>query len=96
MKKKPNPKPTIEDACIICGDPYAELHEVYYGNPYSRLSQEHKAQERLCHIHHRSQPQGVHGGNIKLDLELKRKHQVRLEKEMTREQFIQIFGRSYL
>lgn len=51
-KRKPtNPKPTIDDICIVCDAPYAELHEVYYGKNRQN-SIKHGLQERLCNYHH--------------------------------------------
>jgi hypothetical protein len=46
-----NPNPTIDDICIVCGAPYAELHEVFYGHN-RRNSQLYGLQVRLCHHHH--------------------------------------------
>jgi len=60
MKKKPNPKPTINDTCAICGRPYAMTHEVYFGNPNAALSQKYGMTIRLCYDHHQHPKTGVH------------------------------------
>ena len=60
MKKKPNPKPTINDQCFISSTPYAELHEVFFGNPNARISQDYKMQLRLSSYWHRDQVNGIH------------------------------------
>ena len=95
MKKKPNPLPTINDICVICGEPYAELHEVFYGNPNSALSQKWGMQVRLCGEHHRGHKEGVHH-NIEFDLALKVRYQKRFETEYGHDKFMKVFGRNYL
>ena len=70
MKKKPNPQPTAEDLCVICGAPYAMTHEVYFSNPDARLSQDYGMTVRLCYRHHQDHKEGVHH-NRELDLKLK-------------------------
>lgn len=52
MKRFRNPPPTQEDYCSICGKPYAELHEVYFGSD-SNISKYYGMQVRLCIEHHR-------------------------------------------
>ena len=50
-KRLYNPKPTIDDICIVCGKPYAHLHEVFFGKN-RRNSQIYGLQVRLCQYHH--------------------------------------------
>ena len=82
--------------CVECGSNYVERHHIFFGQPNRKLSEKYGCIEYLCSAHHRDLAVGVHGLNKKLDLKLKQKHQKRLEEEMTREQFIKIFGRSWL
>lgn len=96
--KVQNPAPTHEDLCIICNRPYAETHEVFFGSAYLRFtSMLYGAQERLCPLHHREGQEAVHR-NKKFDDELKRKHQLRImtEKDMTFNEWLSIFYKSYL
>lgn len=90
-----NPIPTINDRCAICGKPYAELHEIYFGDGKRRLSQIHGAQIRLCMCHHRVGKEAVHN-NHEFDLRLKRDWQAEFEKTHTKKEFMSIFGKSYL
>lgn len=60
MKKKPNPIPTEEDYCEICGTPYAHTHEIFFGNPNAALSQEYGLTMRLCQYHHQDSKAGIH------------------------------------
>lgn len=90
-----NPKPKAEDLCIICGRPYAQLHEVFFGRANRNKSIKHGCQERLCHYHHQDHRSGVHH-NREFDLRLKMKHQSILEERMSREEFRLIFGKSWL
>jgi len=90
-----NPKPTFGDTCIICGKPYAELHEIFYGKN-SQLSKLYGLQVRLCDEDHRG-TDGVHGKNgHELDIKLKQYGQRLFEETHTREEFRAIFGKSYL
>lgn len=90
-----NPRPTENDLCIVCGYPFAETHEVFFGNAYLRnKSIEYGCQEKLCVFHHREGKNAVHN-NRQFDLELKRKHQARLLEDMTEIEFIKIFGKLY-
>jgi len=95
MKKKPNPKPTTDDICIVCGRPYAMTHEVYFGNPNARLSQEWGMVTKLCYLHHQSTEQGVHH-NINFDIALKQRYQEKFEQEHGHDKFMEVFKRNYL
>lgn len=95
MKKKPNPKPTADDLCVICGRPYAELHEVFFGNPDAALSQKYKMQVRLCYIHHRDHKVGVHH-NEEFDTQLKQEYQLKFVEMYPDLDFYTIFRKNYL
>lgn len=95
MKKKHNPKPTINDICIICGSPYAHTHEVFFGNPNARLSQEYGMTVRLCQYHHQDHKVGVHH-NREFNLSLKREYQQKFNKMYPDLSFTDIFGRNWL
>lgn len=96
-KKVKTPIPSGAKECFACGCTHnLELHHCYFGSGKRKLSSEYKCVSWLCNVHHRSNL-GVHGGNIELDLQLKRKHQERLESEgMKRREFILLFGKNYL
>ena len=79
--------------CLICGRP-AEQHHIFFGHPNRKNPETYGLVVGLCPEHHR----GVAGPhqNRQYDLLLKRAAQSDFEKEHTREEFISIFGRSYL
>lgn len=95
MKKKPNPKPTADDLCSVCGKPYAETHEVYHGNPNAALSQKYGMTIRLCPYHHRNSPNGVHH-NKEFRNRLQKEYQQKFEEEYPDLVFKDIFGKTYL
>lgn len=95
MKKKPNPKPTIDDLCFICNAPYAHTHEVFFGNPDARLSQDYGMTVRLCQYHHQDQRQGVHH-NRGFDLNLKWKYYEKFKKMYPNKVFEDIFKTGWM
>lgn len=94
-KPKNNPVPTIHDRCAICGQPYASLHEVFYGTKNRQNSIDYGMQIRLCIYHHQVGPEAVHN-NVEFDRQLKEQYQAIFEETHTREEFRAIFGRNYL
>ena len=95
-KKIPTPVPIGEHKCFACGKTkYLEIHHVYPGVNRTNSSI-YKCVEWACNTHHRSQPDGVHGGNYDLDQMLKKKWQLKLMNTvMSMEDFIRIFGKNY-
>lgn len=93
-KVRNNPKPTANDFCAICGQPYAELHEIFYG-PLRQKSIEYKLQKRLCERHHRLGKDAVHN-NPEFDNKLKMEYQQKFEAEHGHEEWMLQFGRNYL
>ncbi len=91
-----NPVPTASDLCIICGKGYASTHECF-GGSRRNLSRLYGLIVRLCWEHHQGD-EGAHGKDgLHLRMWLERKGQMMFEeKHGTREDFIRIFGRSYL
>ena len=79
--------------CIVCGRP-AEQHHIIHGTANRRLSEKYGLVVGLCPDHHRG-PTGPHLCR-ETDLILKRQAQTDFEQTHTREEFIKIFGRSYL
>ncbi len=101
-KKKPKvktPRPEGEYKCAGCGvEHYLSRHHVYFGRGQRDLSSKHGCIEFLCWNCHQSST-GIHGTHSdgKLDKELKKKHQIRLmENGISLDEFIKIFGRSYI
>ncbi len=94
-KKKPNPRPTIDDQCYICERPYSELHEVFFGNPDARLSQDYGMVVRLCAYHHRDHKAGVHH-NREFDLQLKTEYKAKFEEMYPDLNFCDIFKCAWL
>lgn len=95
-KKRSNPRPTMEDYCCICGQSGAHTHEVFHGIANREVSRQHGFQVRLCESHHQG-TDGVHGRDGRdLDLYLKREAQAAFEVTHTRDEFINLIGKSYL
>lgn len=91
-------KSIIQDKkeCIVCGSWNVEDHHIYFGVAKRKLSEKYGLKVWLCPSHHRG-TNGVHGRDgHKLDQELKQLGQKAFEWEHTREEFMSIFGRSYL
>jgi len=85
----------VFDTCLICGTSCGlERHHVFYGSGLRQLSEKWGMVATLCHEHHRGN-HGVHL-NHELDLELKQEFQRRFESGYSREEFMSIFGRSWL
>ena len=78
------------DYCIICGSKKEHLHEVFPG-AYRQHSMKHNMVLPLCVYHHTQ----IHR-DIELSLYWKRLCQQKFEEFQTRDEFIKIFGRSYL
>jgi hypothetical protein len=88
-----NKRPTDKDRCAICGKPFSELHEVFYGkNRQNSIAW--GMQIRLCEEHHRGD-KGVHN-DIELDLQLKRQFQHNFESLHGHKKFMEVFGKNYL
>lgn len=84
-----------EKECYICHTLYdIEEHHVFMGTANRKQSEKYGLKVWLCAEHHRGNS-GVHF-NRELDLSIKRFAQTEFEKTHTREDFIRIFGKSYL
>lgn len=84
------------DRCYVCGTSHdLHVHEVFYGiNRQTSIKQ--GCCVALCGRHHNMSDHGVHF-NRELDLRLKRDCERRwMEQNGSEEEFIRIFGRSYL
>ena len=86
-----------ERFCLVCGTPInLHKHHIYEGRGRRQLSEKWGAWCFLCPRHHNMSNEGVHF-NKTLDLKLKQKCQEAFEFQIgTREEFIKIFGKSYL
>ena len=85
----------VFDTCLICGNNQGlERHHVFYGSGLRQLSEKWGMVAPLCHRCHR----GSHGVHFSrpLDLMLKRLFQEKFEETHTREEFMEVFGRSWL
>ena len=80
--------------CFVCGlTQNLHRHHIFFG-PNRNLSEKYGCWVYLCRKHHTEQA-GVHM-NRELDLRLKREAQETFEGTYTRDDFIRIFGKSYL
>ena len=86
-----------EHQCLVCGSWNIEDHHIFFGQAKRKLSEKYGLKVWLCPTHHRG-TYGVHGREgHKLDVELKQLGQKAFEYHYgTREEFLKIFGRSYL
>lgn len=81
--------------CIVCGRIHPEKHEVFFGNPYRERSKQYGLVLPLCYEHHRGD-HGPHKCHV-VDEKYKKAAQTAWEQIYgSREDFISIFGRSYL
>lgn len=80
--------------CVICGAPHAHKHHIFFG-PYRKTADKYGYVVPLCYEHHIGN-NGIHF-NREMDLAFKRRAQKDFEeKHGSREEFRQLFGRSYL
>lgn len=85
-----------EKRCYVCDAyGYLEEHHIFHGTANRKKSEKHGLKVYLCYLHHRDNVIGVHF-NKELDLALKKKAQEIFEKQHSREDFMQEFGKSYL
>ena len=70
-------------------------HEVYFGNPNARLSQEYNMTIRLCYDHHQHHKTGIHHSR-EFDLRIKEEYQRKFMEMYPELNFIDIFGKNYL
>ena len=99
-KKKKHKKSILPEnqkgVCYLCGSRrMIEEHHIFFGHGYRDLSEEHGMKVYLCLECHQERPEAVHRCR-ETDLYLKRTAQEEFEKQNTRQQFIKIFGKSYL
>ena len=82
------------DYCIVCGKPHPHKHEVFFGSK-RKLSIKYGMVLPLCYLHHEGD-ESQHKDR-EIDLQYKKKAQAIWESTYgTREDFIRIFGKSYL
>jgi len=81
----------------ISGATYGlEEHHIYFGSGKRKISEQNGFKVWITYEEHRG-TYGVHGKNgHKLDLKLKQECQKEYEKTHTRQEFINLIGKSYL
>ena len=84
-----------ERECEVCGNPSVHLHHVFGGCHNRKSSDKYYMMAWLCPYHHNMSDFGAHFDR-NLDYELKRRYQAIFEEYGTREDFMKIFGRSWL
>lgn len=82
--------------CLLCGSSNnVERHHIFFGTANRKISDKYKLIIPLCAYHHRGS-NSVHQ-NRQLDLKVKELGQTVFENRCgSREDFIRLFGRSYL
>ena len=82
--------------CYVCGRPEPQMHHCIYGTGNRSISNKYQYIIPLCMDHHTGRD-GVHNGNKALDMHLKQLAQKHFERyHGSREDFIRVFGKSYL
>lgn len=85
-----------ERVCYICGSHYGlEKHHCIHGYANRKNAEKAGLWVYLCRIHHTGSRESAHM-NAEIDLKLKQIAQTAYEKEHSREEFMKIFGRSWL
>ena len=85
-----------ERRCFFCGETMnLHRHHIYGGTANRKISEKHGCWVYLCAKHHNMSNQSVHNDR-EMDLALKQICQKKMEKEITRDEFIRIFGKSFL
>lgn len=85
-----------EKRCYVCGSQInLHRHHIYFGTSNRKNSEIHGCWVWLCAYHHNLSDEGVHFNHM-LDLALKQECQRAFEKEHSREEFREIFGKSWL
>lgn len=87
-----------EKECYCCATTLnLHRHHIFYGMANRKLSEKDGCWVYLCASHHNMGTYGVHNGNRRLDVLLKKECQERWEAIYgTREEFIKRYGKSYL
>lgn len=85
-----------ERECYVCGTTQ-DIHEhhIFEGTANRRQSEKYGMKIFLCGRHHNMSNQGIHF-NKELDTSVKQMAQEIFEETHTREEFREIFGKSYL
>ena len=85
-----------EYKCLICGKPFGlHKHHVFYGTANRKMSEKYGCWVWLCPYHHNTSMNSIHA-NPGMDQKLKRETQMIFEQTHSREEFMQIFGRSWI
>lgn len=90
--------PDGDKFCAACGSRCnLERHHIFFGAANRKLSEEDGLTVMLCAEHHRGNT-GVHGGNRRLDLDLKAAAQYMYMSHYgkTLDEFIQRYGKNYM
>lgn len=83
------------DFCVVCGKPREHIHHVIYGISNRKISEKYKYIIPLCMEHHTGN-KGIHN-NREMNVYWKREAQRHFEEHHgTREDFIKLFGKSWL
>ena len=90
-----------EHHCFICGFPYVHKHHIYPGIGRRELSEHFGLWVYLCPRHHNQAGSyvAVHSGmpdGKEIDRKLRVLGQQKFEETHTRDEFRQLFGKSYL
>ena len=87
-----------EKKCFVCGsERWIEIHHIYPGIAYRKLSEKYGLKVPLCHYCHNEPPNGVHHNK-----DNRRKLQAYAQKKAMQhykwsvDDFRRVFGRSYI
>ena len=86
-----------EKSCFICGDPNVVKHHIYHGTANRQISEVQGCWIYLCPAHHNMTNEGIHF-NHPFEVMMKKYCQRVWEAKngKSTEDFIKVFGKSYL
>lgn len=84
-----------EKVCLICRAQKGLHRHHVFGGPNRELSERYGMSVWLCGMHHNLSARGVHL-NREFDLEVKKLGQRTFEQSHSREEFREVFGKSYI
>lgn len=82
--------------CLVCKTTYdLHKHHCFYGTANRKMSEKYGLTVYLCSRHHNGSNYGIHFNKV-LDIKIKQLAQRKFEETHTREEFMAIFGKSWL
>lgn len=84
-----------EKECYVCKRTDVHEHHIFFGSANRKQSEKYGLKIWLCPPHHNMSDRGIHFDH-RFDKAVKQIAQAKFEETHSREEFIQIFGKSWL